>query len=169
MGFHYSPKKYVSYIQYIHFRAWNIRNFSTYINENHHQLLHLKRIIVFAFPEKTEWDNLSLEIGRLNLFLKKIINLGLLKNNCSLSEIFELWYVQFYHFTYFPTQHLSFKFHIRWINLSVKPCIFSGGSLIIIGISALVCVVTTLSLSAISTNGEVKGGEYLKSFSYDSS
>ncbi|XP_058790689.1 bumetanide-sensitive sodium-(potassium)-chloride cotransporter [Phymastichus coffea] len=29
---------------------------------------------------------------------------------------------------------------------------------IIIGISALVCVVTTLSLSAISTNGEVKGG-----------
>ncbi|XP_044762363.1 bumetanide-sensitive sodium-(potassium)-chloride cotransporter [Coccinella septempunctata] len=33
-----------------------------------------------------------------------------------------------------------------------------GGSLIIIGISALVCVVTTLSLSAISTNGEVKGG-----------
>ena len=31
---------------------------------------------------------------------------------------------------------------------------------IIIGISALVCVVTTLSLSAISTNGEVKGGVY---------
>ncbi|XP_071450086.1 bumetanide-sensitive sodium-(potassium)-chloride cotransporter [Hetaerina americana] len=31
-------------------------------------------------------------------------------------------------------------------------------SLIIIGISALVCVLTTLSLSAISTNGEVKGG-----------
>lgn len=28
----------------------------------------------------------------------------------------------------------------------------------IIGISALVCVITTLSLSAISTNGEVKGG-----------
>lgn len=31
-------------------------------------------------------------------------------------------------------------------------------TLIIIGISALVCVVTTLSLSAICTNGEVKGG-----------
>lgn len=31
---------------------------------------------------------------------------------------------------------------------------------IIIGISALVCVITTLSLSAISTNGEVKGGVY---------
>lgn len=31
-------------------------------------------------------------------------------------------------------------------------------TIIIIGISALVCVITTLSLSAISTNGEVKGG-----------
>lgn len=31
-------------------------------------------------------------------------------------------------------------------------------SLIIIAISAVVCVITTLSLSAISTNGEVKGG-----------
>lgn len=31
-------------------------------------------------------------------------------------------------------------------------------SIIIIGISAVVCVITTLSLSAISTNGEVKGG-----------
>lgn len=31
-------------------------------------------------------------------------------------------------------------------------------TLIIIGISAVVCVLTTLSLSAISTNGEVKGG-----------
>ncbi|CAB3385412.1 Hypothetical predicted protein [Cloeon dipterum] len=31
-------------------------------------------------------------------------------------------------------------------------------SLVIIGISAAVCVITTLSLSAISTNGEVKGG-----------
>jgi len=31
-------------------------------------------------------------------------------------------------------------------------------SLIIITISAVVCVITTLSLSAISTNGEVKGG-----------
>lgn len=31
-------------------------------------------------------------------------------------------------------------------------------TLIIIGISAMVCVVTTLSLSAICTNGEVKGG-----------
>ncbi|XP_063908850.1 bumetanide-sensitive sodium-(potassium)-chloride cotransporter isoform X1 [Zophobas morio] len=33
-----------------------------------------------------------------------------------------------------------------------------GESLIIIGISAAVCIITTLSLSAISTNGEVKGG-----------
>lgn len=33
-------------------------------------------------------------------------------------------------------------------------------SLVIIGISTIVCVLTTLSLSAISTNGEVKGGEY---------
>ena len=31
-------------------------------------------------------------------------------------------------------------------------------SLLIIGISAIVCVITTLSLSAISTNGDVKGG-----------
>lgn len=31
-------------------------------------------------------------------------------------------------------------------------------SLIIITISAIVCLITTLSLSAISTNGEVKGG-----------
>lgn len=31
-------------------------------------------------------------------------------------------------------------------------------SLVIVGISALVCVITTLSLSAICTNGEVKGG-----------
>lgn len=31
-------------------------------------------------------------------------------------------------------------------------------SIIIIAISAVVCVITTLSLSAISTNGEVKGG-----------
>lgn len=33
-----------------------------------------------------------------------------------------------------------------------------GGSLTIIAISAVVCLITTLSLSAISTNGEVKGG-----------
>ena len=31
-------------------------------------------------------------------------------------------------------------------------------TLVIIGVSALVCIITTLSLSAISTNGEVKGG-----------
>lgn len=37
-------------------------------------------------------------------------------------------------------------------------------TLIIIGISALVCVITTLSLSAISTNGEVKGGVYVCEF-----
>ncbi|XP_066147289.1 bumetanide-sensitive sodium-(potassium)-chloride cotransporter isoform X2 [Euwallacea fornicatus] len=34
----------------------------------------------------------------------------------------------------------------------------TGLSLVIIGISAVVCVITTLSLSAICTNGEVKGG-----------
>nr|CAD7437441.1 unnamed protein product [Timema bartmani] len=34
-----------------------------------------------------------------------------------------------------------------------------GESLFIIAISAVVCVLTTLSLSAISTNGEVKGGK----------
>ncbi|XP_074028973.1 sodium potassium chloride cotransporter [Leptinotarsa decemlineata] len=33
-----------------------------------------------------------------------------------------------------------------------------GLSLVIIGISAVVCIITTLSLSAICTNGEVKGG-----------
>ncbi|KAK4881311.1 hypothetical protein RN001_004630 [Aquatica leii] len=33
-----------------------------------------------------------------------------------------------------------------------------GLTLVIIGVSAIVCVITTLSLSAISTNGEVKGG-----------
>lgn len=31
-------------------------------------------------------------------------------------------------------------------------------SLVIIAISAVVCIITTLSMSAISTNGEVKGG-----------
>ncbi|XP_075225532.1 sodium potassium chloride cotransporter [Lycorma delicatula] len=33
-----------------------------------------------------------------------------------------------------------------------------GESLLIIGLSAIVCVITTMSLSAICTNGEVKGG-----------
>jgi len=33
-----------------------------------------------------------------------------------------------------------------------------GETLLIIGISAVVCVITTTSMSAISTNGEVKGG-----------
>jgi hypothetical protein len=37
-------------------------------------------------------------------------------------------------------------------------------SLIIIGISAIVCVLTTLSLCAICTNGEVKGGKSLLPF-----
>lgn len=32
------------------------------------------------------------------------------------------------------------------------------GTLLIIGISTVVCVITTLSLSAICTNGEVRGG-----------
>lgn len=31
-------------------------------------------------------------------------------------------------------------------------------TLVIIGVSGLVCVITTLSLSAICTNGEVQGG-----------
>ncbi|XP_055375446.1 bumetanide-sensitive sodium-(potassium)-chloride cotransporter [Condylostylus longicornis] len=69
--------------------------------------------------------------------------------------------------------------HIKlgWINGVMVPCLLniwgvmlflrlswvvaqSGiiQSLIIIGISTVVCVITTLSLSAISTNGEVKGG-----------
>lgn len=36
-----------------------------------------------------------------------------------------------------------------------------GLSLVIIAISAVVCIITTLSLSAISTNGEVQGGRFL--------
>jgi hypothetical protein len=32
-------------------------------------------------------------------------------------------------------------------------------ALIIIGFAAFVCTVTTLSLSAISTNGQIKGGK----------
>lgn len=39
--------------------------------------------------------------------------------------------------------------------------LFLGGSLLIIAISAVVCIITTLSLSAICTNGEVKGGTTL--------
>lgn len=38
-----------------------------------------------------------------------------------------------------------------------------GLTLVIIGISTVVCVITTLSMSAICTNGEVKGGGYCDS------
>lgn len=72
-------------------------------------------------------------------------------------------------------EHIGIK--LGWIQGVLIPCLLNiwgvmlflrlswvvGQSgifqtLIIIGISALVCVLTTLSLSAISTNGEVKGG-----------
>ena len=36
-----------------------------------------------------------------------------------------------------------------------------GGAIIIILLSAVVTTITTLSMSAICTNGEVRGGEYL--------
>lgn len=36
-----------------------------------------------------------------------------------------------------------------------------GQTLLIIGISAVVCVITTTSMSAISTNGEVAGGKMI--------
>lgn len=73
-------------------------------------------------------------------------------------------------------EHIGIK--LGWIQGVLIPCLLNiwgvmlflrlswvvGQSgifqtLIIIGISALVCVLTTLSLSAISTNGEVKGGK----------
>ncbi|XP_017467653.1 PREDICTED: bumetanide-sensitive sodium-(potassium)-chloride cotransporter [Rhagoletis zephyria] len=76
-----------------------------------------------------------------------------------------------------PPESNSHSIKLGWINGVVIPCLLniwgvmlflrlswvvaeSGilQSLIIIGISAVVCVITTLSLSAISTNGEVKGG-----------
>lgn len=41
-----------------------------------------------------------------------------------------------------------------------------GFSLVIIAISAFVCVITTLSMSAICTNGEVKGGWLKYNFLY---
>lgn len=75
-----------------------------------------------------------------------------------------------------PTKSHS-HFKLGWIQGVLIPCLLNiwgvmlflrlswvvGQSgvlecLTIIGISALVCVITTLSLSAISTNGEVKGG-----------
>lgn len=46
-----------------------------------------------------------------------------------------------------------------WLQLFKALCFISGESLLIIGISAVVCVITTLSLSALCTNGEVKGGK----------
>nr|CAH7722625.1 unnamed protein product [Callosobruchus chinensis] len=51
-----------------------------------------------------------------------------------------------------PSPHEGFK--LGWIQGVLIPCL----SLLIIGISAVVCIITTLSLSAICTNGEVKGG-----------
>nr|XP_014091112.1 bumetanide-sensitive sodium-(potassium)-chloride cotransporter [Bactrocera oleae] len=76
-----------------------------------------------------------------------------------------------------PPESNSNMIKLGWINGVVIPCLLniwgvmlflrlswvvaeSGimQSLIIIAISAVVCVITTLSLSAISTNGEVKGG-----------
>ncbi|XP_077285790.1 sodium potassium chloride cotransporter [Arctopsyche grandis] len=72
-------------------------------------------------------------------------------------------------------EHVGIK--LGWIQGVLIPCLLNiwgvmlflrlswvvaqsgiGQSLIIIGISAIVCVITTLSLSAICTNGEVKGG-----------
>ncbi|CAH0553671.1 unnamed protein product [Brassicogethes aeneus] len=74
-----------------------------------------------------------------------------------------------------PPGHVGIK--LGWIQGVLIPCLLNiwgvmlflrlswvvaeagiAQSLIIIGISAVVCVITTLSLSAISTNGEVKGG-----------
>ncbi|KAB0800350.1 hypothetical protein PPYR_06090 [Photinus pyralis] len=74
-----------------------------------------------------------------------------------------------------PSHHEGIK--LGWIQGVLIPCLLNiwgvmlflrlswivaqsgvGHSLIIIGVSAIVCVITTLSLSAICTNGEVKGG-----------
>ncbi|CAH1403525.1 unnamed protein product, partial [Nezara viridula] len=74
-----------------------------------------------------------------------------------------------------PAVHVGIK--LGWIEGVLIPCLLNiwgvmlflrlawvvaqagvGMSLVIIAISAIVCVITTLSLSAISTNGEVKGG-----------
>nr|CAI5840080.1 unnamed protein product [Callosobruchus analis] len=74
-----------------------------------------------------------------------------------------------------PSPHEGFK--LGWIQGVLIPCLLNiwgvmlflrlswvvaqagiGLSLVIIGISAVVCIITTLSLSAICTNGEVKGG-----------
>lgn len=73
------------------------------------------------------------------------------------------------------TTHAGIK--LGWIQGVLIPCLLNiwgvmlflrlswvvsqagiGESLLIISISAGVCIITTLSLSAISTNGEVKGG-----------
>ncbi|XP_026325833.1 bumetanide-sensitive sodium-(potassium)-chloride cotransporter isoform X2 [Hyposmocoma kahamanoa] len=74
-----------------------------------------------------------------------------------------------------PTPHAGIK--LGWIQGVLIPCLLNiwgvmlflriswvvsqagiGLSLVIIAISSVVCVITTLSLSAICTNGEVKGG-----------
>ncbi|XP_074110124.1 sodium potassium chloride cotransporter isoform X1 [Cotesia typhae] len=76
-----------------------------------------------------------------------------------------------------PGQAIHAGIKLGWIQGVLIPCLLNiwgvmlflrlswivaqagiSWSLLIIGISALVCVITTLSLSAISTNGEVKGG-----------
>lgn len=74
-----------------------------------------------------------------------------------------------------PTPAVGIK--LGWIQGVLIPCLLNiwgvmlflriswvvaqagiGLSLVIIGISAVVCIITTLSMSAICTNGEVKGG-----------
>ncbi|XP_022836158.1 bumetanide-sensitive sodium-(potassium)-chloride cotransporter-like, partial [Spodoptera litura] len=74
-----------------------------------------------------------------------------------------------------PTPAIGIK--LGWIQGVLIPCLLNiwgvmlflriswvvsqagiGLSLVIIAISAFVCVITTLSMSAICTNGEVKGG-----------
>lgn len=76
-----------------------------------------------------------------------------------------------------PTPAAGGSIKLGWIQGVLIPCLLNiwgvmlflriswvvaqagiGLSLIIIGISSVVCVITTLSMSAICTNGEVKGG-----------
>ena len=64
---------------------------------------------------------------------------------------FSLWWYSTQFSTWFKKTHLFI-----YLFVAVQ-------ALVIIGISAAVCLLTTLSLSAICTNGEVKGGEILSS------